>query len=114
MTMLKKAHSPIEIDSTLTMTNVEDPRPSMRYELTVRNKFIGVGDQPPALRKMANALRAQAEFFEALDDPRIEYYPWENDYHFSTPMMRRSQRSLVFPKTLRKTRLAEIERMTTT
>ena len=63
------------------MTNVEDPRPSMRYELTVRNKFIGVGDQPPALRKMANALREQAEFFEALDDPRIEYYPLENDYH---------------------------------
>ena len=62
------------------MTNVEDPRPSMRYELTVRNKFIGVGDQPSALRKMANALRAQAEFFEALDDPRIEYYPLENDY----------------------------------
>ena len=30
---------------------------------------------------MANALRAQAEFFEALDDPRIEYYPLENDYH---------------------------------
>ena len=55
--------------------------PRHRYELTVRNKFIGVGDQPPALRKMANALRAQAEFFEALDDPRIEYYPLENDYH---------------------------------
>src|SRR5438270_5052812 len=83
MTMLKEAHSPIEIDSTLTMTNVEDPRPSMRYELTVRNKFIGVGDQPPALREMANALRAQAEFFEALDDPRIEYdsSEWKNDYH---------------------------------
>ena len=64
------------------MTNVEDLRPSMRYELTVRNKFIGVGDQPSALGKMADALRAQAEFFEALDDPRIEYYPWENDYHF--------------------------------
>jgi hypothetical protein len=63
------------------MTNVEDPRPSMRYELTVRNKFIGVGDQPPALGKMADALRAQAEFFEALDDPRIKYYPLENDYH---------------------------------
>ena len=30
---------------------------------------------------MADALRAQAEFFEALDDPRIEYYPLENDYH---------------------------------
>ena len=60
------------------MTNVKE----MRYELTVRNKFIGVGDQPPALRKMADALRAQAEFFEALDDPRIEYYPLENDYHF--------------------------------
>jgi|SRR2546430_17442929 len=83
MTMLKEAHSPIEIDSTLTMTNVEDPRPSMRYELTVRNKFIGVGDQPSALGKMADALRAQAEFFEALDDPRIEYdsSEWKNDYH---------------------------------
>ena len=69
--------------STLTMTNVEDPRPSMRYELTVRNKFIGVGDQPPALGKMADALRAQAEFFEALDDPRIEYdsSEWKSDYH---------------------------------
>jgi hypothetical protein len=65
------------------MTNVEDPRPPMRYQLIVRNKFIGVGDQPPALGEMADALRAQAEFFEALDDPRIEYdsSEWENDYH---------------------------------
>ena len=57
--------------------------PRHRYELTVRNKFIGCGPEVRTLEEMAAALRAQAELFEALDDPRIEYdsSEWKNDYH---------------------------------
>ena len=93
------------------MTNVKE----MRYELTVRNKFIGVGD-PPALREMANALRAQAEFFEALDDPRIEYDSsgWENDYHLFFTDDETIAKEFGFSENTEEDRLAEIERMTTT
>ena len=70
--------------NTLNTTTLEDPRPPKRYELTVHNRFIGVCAQAATLEEMANALRAQAELFEALNDPRIEYDTtgWEDDYHY--------------------------------
>ena len=55
--------------STLNTTTLEDPRPPKRYELTVHNRFIGVCAQAATLEEIANALRAQAELFEALNDP---------------------------------------------
>ena len=64
-------------------THLEDPRSPMRYELSIRNKFIGACAQATTLEEMATALRAQANLFEALNDPRIKYDTdgWEDDYH---------------------------------